>query len=74
MKMMVKKKWMYSSEILLNNTWGGKFSFASGTDKTFRLNDKNGKFYIGKKEAKIKENNIIVVDWEYVGTSGNGSL
>ena len=37
-----------------------KFSFKSGTDKTFRLQDKDGKFYIGNKEAKIKENNIIV--------------
>ena len=27
-------------------------------------------FYIGNKEAKIKENNIIVDDKEYAGTSG----
>ena len=32
-----------------------KFAFKSGTDKTFGLRDKNGKFYIGNKEAKIKE-------------------
>ena len=32
--------------------------------------DKDGKFYIGNKEAKIKKNNIIVDDKEYVGTSG----
>ena len=30
----------------------------------------DGKFYIGKKEAKIKENNIIVSNKEYAGTSG----
>ena len=45
-----------------------KFAFTSGTDKTFGLRDKDGKFYIGNKEAKIKENNIIVDDKEYVDT------
>ena len=44
--------------------------FASGTDKTFGLRDKDGKFYIGNKEAKIKENNIIVGDKEHAGTPG----
>ena len=47
-----------------------KFASVSGADKTFGLRDKNGKFYIGNKEAKIKENNIIVDDREYVGTPG----
>ena len=47
-----------------------KFASASGADKNFGLWDKNGKFYIGNKEAKIKENNIIVGDKEYVGTPG----
>ena len=47
-----------------------KLASASGTDKTFGLRDKIGKFYIGNKEAKIKENNIIVDDREYVGTPG----
>ena len=47
-----------------------KFAFKSGTDKTFGLRDKDGKFYIGNNEAKIKENNIIVGDREYVGTPG----
>ena len=47
-----------------------KFAFASGTDKTFGLRDKDGKFYIGNKEAKIKENNIIVSDKEYADTPG----
>ena len=47
-----------------------KFASRSGTDKTFGLRDKDGKFYIGNKEAKIKENNIIVGDREYVGTPG----
>ena len=47
-----------------------KFSSVPGADKTFELRDKDGKFYIGNKEAKIKENNIIVGDKEYVGTPG----
>ena len=38
-------------------------------DNTFGLRDKDGKFYIGNKEA-IKKNNIIVGDREYVGTPG----
>ena len=37
-----------------------KFATVSGADKTFGLRDKDGKFYIGNEEAKIKENNIIV--------------
>ena len=45
-----------------------KFASTSATDKTFELRDKDDKFYIGNKEAKIKENNIIVGDKEYVGT------
>ena len=32
-----------------------KFATVSGADKTFGLRDKDGKFYIGNKEAKIKE-------------------
>ena len=32
-----------------------KFASKSGTDKTFGLRDMDGKFYIGKKKAKIKE-------------------
>ena len=47
-----------------------KCATVSGADKTFGLRDKDGKFYIGKKEAKIKENNIIVGDKEYTGTNG----
>ena len=42
----------------------------SGAHKTFGLRDKDGKFYIGNKEAKIKENNIIVGNKEYAGTPG----
>ena len=34
------------------------------------MRDKDGKFYIGNKEAKIKENNIIVGEKEYAGTPG----
>ena len=47
-----------------------KFSSAYGTDKTFGFQDKDDKIYIGNKEAKIKKNNIIVGDREYVGTPG----
>ena len=42
-----------------------KFATVSGADKTFELRDKDGKFYIGKKEVKIKENNK-----EYAGKPG----
>ena len=44
------------------------FASKSGTDKTFGLRDKDGKYYIGNKEAKIKETNIIVGDKEYADT------
>ena len=47
-----------------------KFASKSGTDKTFGLRDKDGKNYIGNKEAKIKENNIIAGEKEYAGTPG----
>ena len=44
------------------------FASVSGADKRFGLRDKDGKLYNGDKEAKIKENNIIVGDREYGGT------
>ena len=47
-----------------------KFASVSGTDKTIGLREKDGKFYIWNKEAKIKENNIIVDDRAYVCTPG----
>ena len=47
-----------------------KFATVSGTDKTFGLWDRDDKFYIGNKEAKIKENNTIVGNKEYTGTPG----
>ena len=47
-----------------------KFASGSDTDNTFGLRDEDGKFYIVNKEAKLKENNIIVGDMEYVGTPG----
>ena len=47
-----------------------KFASVSGAGKTFALRDKDGKFYIGNKEAKIKENNVIICNGEYVGTPG----
>ena len=46
------------------------FVSMSGADKTFGVRNKDGKFYIGNKEAKIKENNIIVGDREYACTPG----
>ena len=47
-----------------------KFASVSGADKTFGLRDGDGKSYIGNKETKIKESNIIVGDKEYIGTPG----
>ena len=38
-----------------------------GEEEIFGLRDKDGKYYIGNKEAKIKENNIIVGNKEYAG-------
>ena len=46
-----------------------KCATVSDADKTFELRDKDGKFYIGNKEAKIKENNIIVRNKQYTGTA-----
>ena len=51
-----------------------KFASESGADKTFGLRDKDGKFCIGNKETKIKKNNIIVGDKEYVGTPALGII
>ena len=47
-----------------------KFAIVSGADKTFGLRDKDARFYIGNKEAKIKEYNKIVGNKEYTGTPG----
>ena len=47
-----------------------KFATVSSADNTFGLRDKDGKFYIGNKEAKIKKNNIIVCNKEYTRTPG----
>ena len=46
-----------------------KFAIVSGADKTFGLRDKDGKFYIGNKEAKIKDKKNC---WnkQYTGTPG----
>ena len=54
----------------LYNEYMRKSATVSGADKTFGLRDKDGRFYIGNKEAKIKENNIIVGNKEYTGTPG----
>ena len=50
------------------------FATMPGADKTFGLQDKDSKFYVGNKEAKIKENNIIVGNKEYAGTPGLWAL
>ena len=68
MMMMVKKEDVFIEDITAQ--YLRKFSSKSGTDKAFGLQDKDGKFYIANKEAKIKENNIIVGDKEYAGTPG----
>ena len=47
-----------------------KFASFPGADKTSGLRDKDSKFYIGNKETRIKEINIIVGDKDYVGTRG----
>ena len=47
-----------------------KLAAESGADATFVLHDKDDKFCIAKKERKVKENNIIADDREYVGTLG----
>ena len=47
-----------------------KLTTVSDADKTFGLRDKYGRFYIGNKEAKIKDNSIIVDDKTYTGTLG----
>ena len=51
-----------------------KFPSASGADKTFGFLDKDGMFYIGNKEAKIKETNIIVGDRNTLARLDYGSL
>ena len=45
-----------------------QFATVSGADKTFGLRDKDGKFHIANKDAKITENNIMVGNKEYTGT------
>ena len=69
MMMMVKKRRMYSYKIFAEQ-YLRMFATVSGADKTFGLRDEDGKFYIGNKEAQIKENNIIVGNKEYTGTPG----
>ena len=51
-----------------------KFASKSGTDKTFGLRDMDDKFYVGNKEEKIKENNIIVGEKEYAARLDYGRL
>ena len=51
-----------------------KFASTSGADKTFGLREKDVKFYIRNRETKIRENNIIVGNKEYIGTPGQWEL
>ena len=51
-----------------------KFASTSGTDKTFGLRDKDGKFYIGNKEAKIKETISLLVIKNTLALLDCGSL
>ena len=51
-----------------------KFATVSGADKTFGLRDKDGRFYIGNKEAKIKDNNIIIGNKTYTAHPDCGNL
>ena len=39
-------------------------------DTTFGIRGKKGKFYIGSKEATIDDNDIIIDDENFEGTSG----
>ena len=68
MMTMVKKKDAVVGDIA--KKYLRKVASTYGTDKTFGLRDKDGRFYIENKEAQIKENNIIVGDIEYGGTHG----
>ena len=51
-----------------------RFAAMSGADKTFGLRDKDGKFNIGNKEAKINENNIYVGINNTLALSDYGNL
>ena len=47
-----------------------KFASVSGAENKFGLRDKDGKFYVENKEAKIMKNDVIVGDRKDVGTPG----
>ena len=47
-----------------------KLASKKGIDKSFGLTVKNKKFHIGDKPITIKDDNIIIEDVEYKGTSG----
>ena len=47
-----------------------KLASKKGIDKSFGLTVKNKKFHIGDKPITIKDDNIIIEDVEYPGTSG----
>ena len=47
-----------------------KFATKSEADRTYGLHDTDGNFYIGNKPVVIKDNDIIVADKKYEGTSG----
>ena len=47
-----------------------KFTTKAEADRTYRLYDRKGEFYIGNKPVVIKENNIVVENEENEGTPG----
>ena len=47
-----------------------KFTTKDEADRTYGLYDRHGNFYIGNKPVVIIDNNIVVDDKEYEGTSG----
>ena len=47
-----------------------KYTTSEGADKVFGMVKKDKNYYIGDKPIKIKDDNIIIGDKEYIGTEG----
>ena len=47
-----------------------KYTTSEGADKVFGMVKKDKYYYIGDKPIKIKDDNIIIDDKEYIGTEG----